>query len=260
MKIAVIGAGEMGGAFVNGLLSSNIIKPENITVSNPHEGKLKPFAERGTSVTTDNKVAAAMADIVVLAVKPKVVKKVIDEIKEEMDYGKQAIVNMAANIKLEQLEAWMISGGDVPAICQAIPNIAIAKRKSMTFLTPNSKAAAHLKPIQSVFDELGMTMVVDEELLSAGTAMAGCGIALVLRFIRAASEAGVELGFHADKAKDVVMQTIEGAGALLADGEHPEALIDKVTTPGGMTIKGLNALEDAAFTRAVIAGFKGCLK
>ena len=105
----------MGGAFATGLLKTDLFKPEDITVANPHEGKLKPFAEQGTSVTTDNKVAAAVADIVVLAVKPKVVKGVIDEIKEELDYSKQTIVNMAASIKLDQLEAWLISGGDVPA-------------------------------------------------------------------------------------------------------------------------------------------------
>ena len=245
MKIAVIGAGEMGGAFATGLLKTDLFKPEDITVANPHEGKLKPFAEQGTSVTTDNKVAAAVADIVVLAVKPKVVKGVIDEIKEELDYSKQTIVNMAASIKLDQLEAWLISGGDVPAICQAIPNIGIAHQ---------------LNAILDIFNALGKTMVVDEDLLGAGTAMAGCGIAYVLRFIRAASEAGVELGFKADDAKDIVLQTIAGAASLLADGSHPEAEIDKVTTPGGMTIKGLNTLEANGFTNAVIEGFKGSLK
>lgn len=260
MKIAVIGAGEMGGAFATGLLKTDLFKPEDITVANPHEGKLKPFAEQGTSVTTDNKVAAAVADIVVLAVKPKVVKGVIDEIKEELDYSKQTIVNMAASIKLDQLEAWLISGGDVPAICQAIPNIGIAHRQSMTFLSPNDKAAANPKPVLDIFNALGKTMVVEEDLLGAGTAMAGCGIAYVLRFIRAASEAGVELGFNADDAKDIVVQTIIGAGSLLADGSHPEAEIDKVTTPGGMTIKGLNTLEANGFTNAVIEGFKGSLK
>ena len=231
----------MGGAFATGLLKTDLFKPEDITVANPHEGKLKPFAEQGTSVTTDNKVAAAVADIVVLAVKPKVVKGVIDEIKEELDYSKQTIVNMAASIKLDQLEAWLISGGDVPAICQAI-------------------AAAQLNAILDIFNALGKTMVVDEDLLGAGTAMAGCGIAYVLRFIRAASEAGVELGFKADDAKDIVLQTIAGAASLLADGSHPEAEIDKVTTPGGMTIKGLNTLEANGFTNAVIEGFKGSLK
>ena len=188
------------------------------------------------------------------------VKGVIDEIKEELDYSKQTIVNMAASIKLDQLEAWLISGGDVPAICQAIPNIGIAHRQSMTFLSPNDKAAANPKPVLDIFNALGKTMVVDEDLLGAGTAMAGCGIAYVLRFIRAASEAGVELGFKADDAKDIVLQTIKGAGSLLAGGSHPEAEIDKVTTPGGMTIKGLNTLEANGFTNAVIEGFKGSLK
>ena len=112
----------MGGAFATGLLKTDLFKPEDITVANPHEGKLKPFAEQGTSVTTDNKVAAAVADIVVLAVKPKVVKGVIDEIKEELDYSKQTIVNMAASIKLDQLEAWLISGGDVPQPLNSMPS------------------------------------------------------------------------------------------------------------------------------------------
>lgn len=261
MKIAIIGAGEMGGAFAEGLLKGELFKADDITIANPHENKLERFAHLGASVTTDNKAAVAGADYVTIAVKPKVVKTVIDEIKPVLDYSSQAIINMAASITIGQLRDWLKEDGKVPDIVQALPNIGIAEQASMTFLSPSSQAKPHLGKVAEIFNDVGRTLVVDESLLSAGTALSGCGIAYVIRFVRAASEAGVELGFKADDAKNVVLQTMEGAVRLLqANNEHPEAVIDKVTTPGGMTIKGLNAMEQSGFTNAVIQGFKGSLK
>lgn len=261
MKIAIIGAGEMGGAFAAGLLKSDIFRADDITVANPHENKLERFAQSGASVTTDNKVAIAGADYIVIAVKPKVVKTVIDEIKTVMDYSSQTIINMAASISIAQLSEWLEEGGKVPDIVQALPNIGIAERASMTFLSPSRQAEKNLSKVEAIFNSVGNSLVVDESLLSSGTALSGCGIAFIMRFVRAASEAGVELGFKANDAKDVVLQTMLGAVRLLqANGGNPEAEIDKVTTPGGMTIRGLNAMEQAGFTNAVIQGFKGCLK
>ena len=266
MKIAIIGAGEMGGAFASGLLKSTLLKdalfkPEDITVSNPHENKLLRFQELGASVTTDNKVAIAGADFITIAVKPKVVKTVIDELKALIDADSQTIVNMAASISIAQLSEWLDKDGKVPDIVQALPNIGIAERASMTFLSPSKQALPHLGKVQAIFNSVGNSLVVDESLLNAGTALSGCGIAYIMRFVRAASEAGVELGFKADDAKNIVLQTMQGAISLLkATGSNPEAEIDKVTTPGGMTIRGLNAMEQAGFTNAVIQGFKGCLK
>lgn len=261
MKIAIIGAGEMGGAFAAGLLKSDIFRADDITVANPHENKLERFAQSGASVTTDNKVAIAGADYIVIAVKPKVVKTVIDEIKNDMDYSSQTIINMAASISIAQLSEWLEEGGKVPDIVQALPNIGIAERASMTFLSPSRQAEKNLSKVEAIFNSVGNSLVVDKSLLSSGTALSGCGIAFIMRFVRAASEAGVELGFKANDAKDVVLQTMLGAVRLLqANGGNPEAEIDKVTTPGGMTIRGLNAMEQAGFTNAVIQGFKGCLK
>ncbi len=251
----------MGGAFAAGLLKSDIFRADDITVANPHENKLERFAQSGASVTTDNKVAIAGADYIVIAVKPKVVKTVIDEIKTDMDYSSQTIINMAASISIAQLSEWLEEGGKVPDIVQALPNIGIAERASMTFLSPNRQAEKNLSKVEAIFNSVGNSLVVDESLLSSGTALSGCGIAFIMRFVRAASEAGVELGFKANDAKDVVLQTMLGAVRLLqANGGNPEAEIDKVTTPGGMTIRGLNAMEQAGFTNAVIQGFKGCLK
>lgn len=251
----------MGSAFATGLLKGEIFKAGDITVANPHQHKLEKFAHYGTSITTNNKLAIAGADYVTLAVKPDVVKTVIDEIKPDLDYTSQTIINMAASISISQLSEWLQVDGKVPDIYQALPNIGIAERASMTFIVPSPQAKANLPKVESIFNDVGHTLVVSESLLSAGTALSGCGIAYVMRFVRAASEAGVELGFKADDAKDIVLQTMQGAISLLqASGNHPEAEIDKVTTPGGMTIKGLNAMEAAGFTHAVIQGFKGSLK
>lgn len=251
----------MGGAFATGLLKGSMFKPEDITVSNPHANKLARFEELGASVTTDNKTAIAGADIITIAVKPKVVKIVAEEIKAVVDSGSQVIVNMAASVSIAQLSQWLDVDGKAPAIVQALPNIGIAEQASMTFLSHDARSAACLGKVEEVFNSVGSTLVVDESLLSSGTALSGCGIAYVMRFVRAASEAGVELGFKASDAKDIVLQTMQGAINLLkANGSNPEAEIDKVTTPGGMTIRGLNAMEQAGFTNAVIQGFKGSLK
>lgn len=260
MKIAIIGAGEMGGAFAAGLLKGDLFKAEDITVANPHENKLQRFKQLGASVTTDNKAAVTDADFITIAVKPKVVKTVVDELKDSLDYDGQVIVNMAASVSIVQLSEWLEKDGKVPEIVQALPNIGIAEKASMTFLSPAPQSSRHLSQVEAIFNSVGKTHIVEESLLSSGTAFSGCGIAYIMRFVRAASEAGVELGFEADDAKNIVVQTMQGAINLLnANGGNPEAEIDKVTTPGGMTIRGLNAMEQAGFTNAVIQGFKGCL-
>lgn len=261
MKIAIIGAGEMGGAFAEGLLKGSIFKPSDVTVANRHEGKLEKFAMMGASITTDNKAAVEGADYVVVVVKPGVVKTVIDEIKPVLDYGRQTILNMAASITISQLKTWLDKDGQVPRIFQVLPNVGIAERASMTFIAPDDDARDQLPQVNQIFEDLGQTMLTDEKMLVAGTALSGCGIAFAMRYVRAASEAGVELGFGANQAKDIVLQTLEGAVSLLkATGKHPEAAIDMVTTPGGMTIRGLNAMERNGFTNAVIAGVKGTIR
>ena len=109
--------------------------------------------------------------------------------------------------------------------------------------------------VKALFDSMGDTIFTDEAHLGSGTALASCGIAYALRYIRAASEGGVQLGFKADDATRIVAQTVKGAVSLLeSSGKHPEQLIDQVTTPGGVTIKGLNAMEEAGFSNAVIKG------
>ena len=125
----------------------------------------------------------------------------------------------------------------------------------MTFLCPVNATDELTGQVKALFDEMGKTCICDETHLSVGMALASCGIAYAFRYIRAASEGGVELGFKARQSQEIVMQTLKGAVALLeAEGLHPEEAIDRVTTPGGLTIKGLNEMEHAGFTSAVIQG------
>ena len=247
----------MGGATVEGLIKGQQFKNEDITVSDPSQAVVEKFAKTGVSVTTDNKLAADSADIVCVVVKPWLVEQVLKDIKPELDPKKQILIVIAAGVKSESIKEWL--GEQCPPLFLVIPNIAIAEMASMTFIVPIGASETETKTVVNIFDEMGK--ITDEAHLAAGTTLASCGIAYAMRYIRAASEGGVELGFKADDAKRIVMQTMKGAVELLeASGLHPEAAIDLVTTPGGVTIKGLNEMEHAGFTSAVIRGLKAGAK
>ena len=253
MKIAVIGAGAMGGATVEGMIKADYFDNKNITVSDPSEAVLNKFSSQGIAVTTDNAKAAADADVVMVFVKPWLVEQVLKGIASALTAEKILVV-IAAGVPSAKIQEWI--GIDMPLFL-CIPNIAIAELASMTFLVAAAGDASHTKTVKDIFDAMGNTLMTDEQHLAAGTTLASCGIAYAMRYIRAASEGGVELGFKADHAKEIVMQTMLGAVKLLqANGMHPEAAIDLVTTPGGLTIKGLNEMEHAGFTSAVIRGLK----
>lgn len=260
MKIAMIGAGAMGGATVEGLVKTGLYKNEDITVSDPSEAVLDKFVKKGVSVTTDNNAAAGDADVVMVCVKPWLVERVLNGIKGELRPARQVLVVIAAGVKSADIKEWL--GTQCPPLFLAIPNIAIAQLASMTFLVPTAATTPqNIELVKGLFDEMGHTLITDESHLAAGTTLASCGIAYAMRYIRAAAEGGVELGFKADDAKEIVMQTMKGAVELLeATGLHPEAAIDLVTTPGGVTIKGLNEMEHAGFTSAVIRGLKAGAK
>jgi pyrroline-5-carboxylate reductase len=169
---------------------------------------------------------------------------------------------VAAGVKYDSITAWMSQDGKMIPTFLVIPNIAIAQLQSMTFIVPTASAQPQqTEQVKALFDSMGHTLLTDEQHLAAGTTLASCGIAYAMRYIRAASEGGVELGFKANDAKQIVMQTLRGAVELLeSSGMHPEQAIDLVTTPGGVTIKGLNEMEHAGFTSAVIRGLKAGAK
>ena len=244
----------MGGSTVEGLLKTTIVKAAEMTVSDPAQSTTSHFAKLGVSVTTDNRIAVQGADVVMIFVKPWLVEPVLKGIRDELNLQRQQLVVIAAGVASNKIREWVNQDG---AFFLAIPNIAIAERSSMTFLVPIAATEEQTASVKTIFDAVGSTLITDEQHLAAGTTLASCGIAYALRYIRAAAEGGVELGFKANDAKEIVSQTIKGAVCLLeSTGLHPESLIDRVTTPGGVTIKGLNEMEHAGFTSAVIRGLK----
>lgn len=251
MKIAIIGAGAMGSAIARGLIESGF-KAEDMCISNPSESKLAVFRKFGCRVTSSNLKACEDADLVFIAVKPWILPGVVAEIKEQLDYERQALSVVAAGVSGPDLKEWFDRGGMLPVISLSMPNTAVDRRMSMTFVV--AVTGNENNPDIDVYRRLGEVMVIEERMLPAATSLASCGIAYALRYIRAASEGGVQLGFRASEAAKIVAMTVKGAASLLDDGAHPEAEIDKVTTPGGLTIRGLNEMEKAGFTASVISG------
>ena len=254
----------MGGALARGLAQGSLIKTTNIYISNPSVAKLEAikgeFPE--INVTTSNCEVATVADIIVLAVKPWKVAEVLEEIKPHVDYSRQAMASMVGGLTIAELSNLLDKGdGVLPATYIIIPNTAIATKSSMTFISSARSTELMDSALCDVFGELGRAMLIDESAMPAATSLASCGIAYAMRYIRAAMEGGVELGIRADDAKRIVMQTLRGAVDVLeASGSHPEAEIDRVTTPGGLTIKGLNAMEAAGFNHSVIEGLRASTK
>lgn len=262
MKISIIGAGAMGGSIVEGLLKSHYVEAVDICVSDTSRQAVERFADSGVNITTENHVAAIGGDIVCVVVKPWLVEHVLKGIKDVLDYNQQTLIVVAAGVQSDSIAAWLDKDGQMIPTFLAIPNIAIAQLQSMTFLVPCAGAStSKTEQVKELFDAMGQTIITEERLLGAGTTLASCGIAYAMRYIRAAAEGGVELGFKAHDAQNIVMQTMRGAVELLqSTGLHPEVAIDMVTTPGGVTIKGLNEMEHAGFTSAVIRGLKAGAK
>ncbi len=261
MKVSIIGAGNMGGAIACGLAASGQFGAGDIVCANPSKGKLEALHQQYSIIgmTTHNMVAALEADIIILAVKPWLAEKVLQEISDVFNPARQMLVSVVAGVPIAQLTEWTGHGEGEPTVFRSIPNTAACVGKSMTFLSAAHADARQMETVKALFDTIGSTMVVDEKMLETGMILASCGIAFALRYIRAAAEGGVELGCRASQATEIVAQTLIGAGELLLrNGTHPEQEIDRVTTAGGITIRGLNEMEHAGFTSAVIRGLKAC--
>ena len=259
MKLSVIGAGNMGGALIHGWAKSG--KVESITIADKNEQLLANFKAKYPQITTttDNAAAAKGADIVVLVVKPWLMPVVIDEIRPVLDLKRQIVVSDAANFTTDKLAEALGADGN---LFYVIPNIAAEFGASMSFIAKGKSASDEaLAQVKGLYDLAGETIVVAENLVAAGMMMASCGIAYVFRYISAQMRGGCEMGFYPDQARQIALQTMQSAVTLLKEtGLHPEAAIDKVTTPGGVTIKGLNELDHAGFTSAVIRALKAGLK
>lgn len=258
MKLAIIGTGNMGGAIARGLIASGTWQAADLICTAKSDSGIARIqaALPGVLATRDNRLAASEADIVLLAVKPWLIGEVIEGIRPVLDFNRQLIVSVAAGISLQEMEL-LLAAPEPPALFRAIPNTAVEVLDGVTFICRKNATDEQTTQVHDLFTALGYTMVTDEQHLAAGTALASCGIAFAMRYIRAAMEGGVELGFRPEEAARIVEHTVHGAASLLLQsGMHPEIAIDKVTTAGGITIKGLNAMERSGFTAAIIAGLK----
>ena len=255
MKVTVIGAGNMGGSAAMGLASCGALPSENITVTARHASSLEKFKAYGICTSTDNGAAVAEADIVIYAVKPWQMEGVVKETAPSLDYGRQLVVSFAPGVTPAQLKEWLDKDGSLPAIAYVIPNTAIEIGESMTYISAVTASEEQTALLKDLFDKVGRSLVVDLDQMLSGTSLASCGIAYAMRYISASTEGGLRLGLDSAEVGGAVCQTVRGAAALVeAKGYHPEAEIDRVTTPNGLTIKGLNAMENAGFSEAVIKG------
>ncbi len=248
-KITIIGAGNLGLAITKGLLKSGLLNQNKLTITKRKLEGLESFSGKGITVTANNALAAKEADIILLAVQPQQLEGVIKEIKSVL--SNQLIVSTLTGVKLQVLQDKL--GANIQVI-RAMPNTALAVQQSMTCISSRaSKEDTQL--VESIFSVLGKTIVIEDELMQAATVMGASGIAFWLRLIRATTQGGIQLGFDAPEAQKIAVQTCLGAASLLNNGSnHPESEIDKVTTPKGCTISGLNEMEHQGLSSALIQG------
>lgn len=250
-KIAIIGGGNLGTAIAEGLLKSKFSKPADIIITKRVPSTLKHLKSKGVTVGDNNNDAVRASELVILAVKPFQVKEVIEGIKNDLT-SKHIIVSVVTGVLIKDIEE--VIENDLP-VFRAMPNTAIAIQESMTCLSYNKTAATHIKYVNDLFDTLGRVVRIDEKLMDAATVLGACGTAYAMRYIRANIQGGIEIGFDALTASLIAAQTVKGAAELLLQkGTHPEQEIDKVTTPKGCTIAGLNEMEHQGFSSSLIKG------
>jgi pyrroline-5-carboxylate reductase len=249
-RIAVLGAGNIGQALARGWVRSGGHEPGSIVLTRRHEEALVPLAEEGFVTTTDNAAAIEQADVVVLATQPSQTLDLLTENAPALR-KENLLISVATGIELHHLRERVTRC----EVIRAMPNTAVHLGESMTCIARDGVPEAALDRATALFDEVGRTALVDEDQMAQATALCACGIAFFLRAIRAASQGGIEIGFHAEEALAMAAQTARGAASLLLQLEsHPESEIDKVTTPRGCTIAGLNRMEHEGFSSAMIRG------
>src|SRR5690554_1190380 len=251
-NITVIGGGNLGQSIVNGLLSKNY-NPSNITVTRNKTEHLNFLKTQGVTVHSDNLEAVKKSDIIIIAVKPYKIKEVLIQIDSHIT-NNAILVSVVSDFSIENISQTLKTK---VSIIRAMPNTAASVNESITCLASINASEKELKKVSEIFNSLGSTLVINEQLMDAATVLGACGIAYVLRFIRGMIQNGIEIGFDAQTATQIATQTVRGATELLIkNGNHPEAEIDKVTTPKGCTIAGLNEMEHSRFSSALIKGIK----
>lgn len=252
-KITIIGSGNIGFSLAKGLLKSAVYEAADITLTRRNIAALQEEAALGFQVSDNNITAVRTADIIVLAILPQQLRKVLEEISTTVR-ADQIVVSVVSGVSCQDVKAVL---GEQMTVVRAMPNTAIAIGQSMTCVATDTADDTAVKAVERLFEAVGAVVVIQEDLMTSATALCACGIAFFLRAIRAASQGGIEIGFHAHDALKMAVQTAKGAADLLLLTEnHPESEIDKVTSPKGCTIAGLNEMEHNGFSSAFIKGIK----
>jgi len=251
-KISIIGGGNLGTAIAEGLISSQFVQPQDIIITKRNIATLSELEKKGVQVSDDNRKAVSFADYLILAVKPFQIKEIVAQIKDTILEKKPVIISVMTGVWLKDLVE--ITDKDL-TIFRAMPNTAIAIRESMTCISHQNATKEQISFVKDLFDKLGKTVLIDEKLMDAATVLGACGTAYAMRYIRANIQGGIEIGFSAGTASLIAAQTVKGAAELLLQkNTHPEQEIDKVTTPKGCTIAGLNEMEHQGFSSSLIKG------
>lgn len=251
-KIAIIGGGNLGSAIAEGLIQSGFILPGHIIITKRNISTLQHLEKKGVLVSSNNEEALQFADLVILAVKPFQVKDILTRLAGTLDVKKHVIVSVITGVGIGDILE--ITAKKIPVV-RAMPNTAIAIQESMTCISYLDVAKDDIAYITELFNQLGKVVVIEEKLMNAATVLGACGTAYAMRYIRANIQGGIEIGFDAATANLIAAQTVKGAAdLLLKKGTHPEQEIDKVTTPKGCTIAGLNEMEHQGFSSSLIKG------
>jgi len=251
-RIAVLGGGNLGRALAEGWVGAGLTEPEQVRITRRRPERLDDLAVRGFRTGSDNGNAVRNSRLVVLAVQPQQIEALAEEIRGVLNPRQNRVISVVSGVPLAELTRLL--GDEIPVV-RAMPNTAVSIGESMTCLAGEPHTAELLDDAGRLFDAVGRTLVISEDMMIPATALCACGTAFFLRSVRAASQGGIEIGFHPEEALTMAAQTAKGAASLLMrEGSHPESEIDRVTTPRGCTIAGLNEMEHQGFSSALIKG------
>ena len=250
-KIAIIGGGNLGIAIAEGLLNSGFCKAGDIIVTRRQVALLEGLSKKGIKVSADNLKAVQQSDVIILAVKPFQAAEVLAGFNKALVTGKM-LISVVTGVLLADIEGIIKKR---ISCFRAMPNTAISIGESMTCICSVHASKPDEKYAGDLFSRLGKVVHISEKLMDAATILGACGTAYAMRYIRANIQGGIEIGFDAATASLIAAQTVKGAAQmLLENGTHPEQEIDKVTTPRGCTIAGLNEMEHGGFSSSLIKG------
>jgi pyrroline-5-carboxylate reductase len=249
-KLAILGGGNIGTSLANGLIVSKQFTYDEILITEKREARIVHLKNLGFHVSDNNHEAVNLSEIIVMSVKPQQFFNLAEEIKTEVT-SKHIIISTITGITHKDIESIL---GKIPMF-RIMPNTALEICESMTCISSRYTETKHEERIRSIFDKMGKTMIISEDMMGAATVVGACGIAFALRFMRAMSQGGIEIGFNSEMSHLITAQTVKGAARLIIEtSNHPEKEIDKVTTPQGITISGLNEMEHQGFSSAIIRG------